>query len=173
MYGNYLVHHGVKGQHWGVRRYQNADGTLTSEGKQHYAKGNGNERHQAAQPQQAPHKGKRLRDMSNSEIQEKVKRLQLERQYRDLVNSEPGKAARNEGVNFAKDIGKTLAKNVITKVGTEILSQIGISILGAAVNKVGGKLAETPAGRKIDLDPALVNLKKAKNKKKKDDDDDD
>lgn len=30
---NYLSHHGIKGQRWGVRRYQNADGSLTSEGK--------------------------------------------------------------------------------------------------------------------------------------------
>lgn len=29
----YLEHHGVKGQRWGVRRYQNEDGTLTSLGK--------------------------------------------------------------------------------------------------------------------------------------------
>ncbi len=32
-YENELYHHGVKGQKWGVRRYQNADGTLTSAGK--------------------------------------------------------------------------------------------------------------------------------------------
>lgn len=32
-YRNYLVHHGVKGMKWGVRRYQNADGSLTSAGK--------------------------------------------------------------------------------------------------------------------------------------------
>lgn len=33
-YTNYLAHHGVKGQQWGVRRYQNPDGSLTPEGKE-------------------------------------------------------------------------------------------------------------------------------------------
>ena len=31
-----LCHHGVKGQKWGVRRYQETDGTLTAEGKRRY-----------------------------------------------------------------------------------------------------------------------------------------
>ena len=30
---NELYHHGIKGQKWGVRRYQNADGSLTNAGK--------------------------------------------------------------------------------------------------------------------------------------------
>ncbi len=34
-----LVHHGIKGQKWGVRRYQNKDGSLTSQGKKRYQKG--------------------------------------------------------------------------------------------------------------------------------------
>ena len=32
-YPDYICHHGVKGQKWGVRRYQNSDGTLTAAGK--------------------------------------------------------------------------------------------------------------------------------------------
>lgn len=31
-----LKHWGIKGQKWGIRRYQNPDGTLTEEGKRHY-----------------------------------------------------------------------------------------------------------------------------------------
>ena len=31
-----LYHHGVKGQKWGVRRYQNEDGSLTAEGRDKY-----------------------------------------------------------------------------------------------------------------------------------------
>ena len=34
--GNELFHHGIKGQKWGVRRYQNEDGTLTDAGKSRY-----------------------------------------------------------------------------------------------------------------------------------------
>ncbi len=33
---NELYHHGVKGMRWGVRRYQNQDGTLTAAGKKRY-----------------------------------------------------------------------------------------------------------------------------------------
>lgn len=34
VYEDELSHHGILGQKWGVRRYQNPDGTLTAEGKE-------------------------------------------------------------------------------------------------------------------------------------------
>lgn len=36
---DYLIHHGIKGMRWGIRKYQNADGSLTSAGKQRYGGG--------------------------------------------------------------------------------------------------------------------------------------
>lgn len=35
-YDVYLAHHGILGMKWGVRRYQNADGSLTAAGRQRY-----------------------------------------------------------------------------------------------------------------------------------------
>lgn len=36
---DYLIHHGILGQKWGVRRYQNEDGSLTAAGKKRYLNG--------------------------------------------------------------------------------------------------------------------------------------
>lgn len=43
----YLEHHGILGQKWGIRRFQNPDGSLTSAGKKRY----GEETHSAKQMQ--------------------------------------------------------------------------------------------------------------------------
>lgn len=32
-----LYHHGIKGMKWGVRKYQNPDGSLTAKGKKRYS----------------------------------------------------------------------------------------------------------------------------------------
>lgn len=40
--GTELYHHGIKGMKWGVRRYQNPDGTLTAAGKKRYIGDDGN-----------------------------------------------------------------------------------------------------------------------------------
>lgn len=42
--GDVLYHHGIKGQKWGVRRFQNKDGSLTPAGKERYDDDGDNER---------------------------------------------------------------------------------------------------------------------------------
>lgn len=42
MVNNELTHHGIKGQKWGVRRFQNKNGSLTAEGKKRYSENSGN-----------------------------------------------------------------------------------------------------------------------------------
>lgn len=47
---NVLIHYGVKGQKWGTRQWQNADGSYTEAGKHHYGWGYG--RHSTGQTPQ-------------------------------------------------------------------------------------------------------------------------
>lgn len=49
-YAGYLAHHGVQGQKWGVRNWQNEDGSYTEEGKHHYGWGYGYQRGQGSPP---------------------------------------------------------------------------------------------------------------------------
>lgn len=44
MNDDYLMHYGIKGMKWGIRRFQNADGSLTAAGKKRYGSGEGTER---------------------------------------------------------------------------------------------------------------------------------
>ena len=50
---DYLTHHGVKGMKWGVRRYQNSDGSLTPKGKNREAKQAKPSRQERKQAEQA------------------------------------------------------------------------------------------------------------------------
>ena len=81
---NYLSHFGIKGQKWGIRRYQNKDGTLTEEGKQ---------RRKREVPESMTWKSKEARYLSDAELNRRNSRLQRERQYRELTKSKKRKVA--------------------------------------------------------------------------------
>ena len=65
-----LTHYGVLGMRWGVRRASKRSGSSKK----------GKKRKGSKQPQQ------QKRRMSNKELQSRVKRMKLEKQYRELTN---------------------------------------------------------------------------------------
>lgn len=64
-YDNYLSHHGIKGQKWGVRRFQNADGSVTAAGKARYYQDRVGEYTKAYN--KASNHSDRITDMQNEE----------------------------------------------------------------------------------------------------------
>lgn len=92
-----LYHWGIKGMKWGVRRYQNPDGSLTPAGRKRYSDGSTEKKSATSESSQssskatsstASSKPKSISDMSDDELRKLVNRKQTERQLRDLIEAE-------------------------------------------------------------------------------------
>lgn len=68
-YGQELYHWGIKGQKWGLRRWQNSDGSLTPAGREHYGYGEAKSRLKEAKEEYKKAKS----DYKNSEDYQKDK----------------------------------------------------------------------------------------------------
>lgn len=78
-YPDFLMHYGIIGQKWGIRRFQNEDGTLTEEGKLRYNEGS---------PESETWRKNEAEHLTDAELRRRTSRLQMERQYKDLTTSE-------------------------------------------------------------------------------------
>lgn len=132
-----LMHHGIKGQRWGIRRYQNKDGSLTPVGRKKVAK---------LKSQYTELTGKQLRrsptkksSSSNSEsksqnesLEEKTKKLQTQKSYlqtqkdvldlqRQISAMSPRKISK--GKSFVQKFGGTIAKTAWNDVGKPTLNK--------------------------------------------------
>lgn len=78
----YLEHHGILGQKWGVRRFQRPDGTRTAAGKKRA------KQYQTVS-QEANELLKNRNKYSDQELQSKVNRLNNAARLRDLAGRDP------------------------------------------------------------------------------------
>ena len=79
---NELYHHGIKGMKWGVRRYQNKDGSLTNVGRKHKRNPTKGWSKDAKAARSMKKKG--VKGMSNAELKKVNERKRLENEYRNL-----------------------------------------------------------------------------------------
>lgn len=93
-YSDELYHHGIKGQRWGIRRFQNKDGSLTNAGKK---------RRRINYDAEA-------KQMSDDELRSKVNRLNLEKRYMNLSSSRSKSSKILDAINKTSSAGNNVGK---------------------------------------------------------------
>lgn len=109
---DYLMHHGVDGQKWGVRNgppYPLEKGHKTS-GKRKYRTDNGYKKRKEDTGLNLSNKP--LNEMTNKEIKQHINRMKLEQQYKDLKKSDIDRG-RERVMSYVRDYA-TLAGAVAT-----------------------------------------------------------
>ena len=120
-YKNELMHYGVLGQKWGIRRYQNPDGTLTEAGKKRYGtvenleagrtqrqtKRYEKKKKEAIRSGSATEISKYSKDLSPDEFSQALNRINMEQTLANLRAKEvsAGEAVANSIVKKAENWG--------------------------------------------------------------------
>lgn len=139
----YLAHFGIKGQKWGIRRYQNEDGSLTNAGRAHYGYGKvqgsiwsrGKTAIQRIRLKKEARKAKKNearkakkneadpRTMDYATLQNKVNRMRLEQEYiKRYAELNPQKQTR------VKEILKKTFNKTVDKLSDETADAVAKSI---------------------------------------------
>ena len=166
-----ISHHGIKGQRWGLRRYQNKDGSLTPAGRKRVAKMKDEYTQltgkrlirkpspKAAEPASQNTK-KKVKDLTDTELNDRINRLQKEKQLIGLQNELAPK-----GQKFVSAVGKQVIVPAAAEAGKELLKnkliQIGKAKLGLNPKKAEGIDA---IYEELKKEKEILGFKKAKYK---------
>lgn len=138
-----LYHWGIKGMKWGVRRYQNSDGSLTAAGRKRYTDkdGNlnaagkkkfGNSVKTKTESEAETPKRKSVKDMTDDELNKAVIRARQEDEYNRL-RPEPKPEVKNA-------TAKAFAKRLVNEVAVPALINSGKNALQKALDKQANEL---------------------------------
>lgn len=147
MQSDELFHHGIKGQKWGVRRFQNPDGTLTPAGRKRRAKYEAKidkrtKKLKAKMDEEGlntkEERPKTLSELSIEELNEAVTRARLEAQlYNEQFNratsiSRLKEAQKSKGRKFIEDYAPKLMDQVVIPVAKDKLDKSTDALLRRA-----------------------------------------
>lgn len=134
-----LRHSGVKNQKWGVRRYQNLDGSLTPLGRIHYGVGERVKKSAQAISEMRAARAEKNREkylrkhpekMTDEELKTYTERVRAEKAYKDLINQTPSWRRKDRIKDAIEDAFKQSIKTIMSKSAEELGAKFAKKLFG-------------------------------------------
>lgn len=171
MEGDVLYHHGIKGQKWGIRRFQNKDGSLTAAGRKRRGEGDGDNGTNSSKDETPEETRSRLLKstdakeiyenrhlLTTNELNERINRIDTEQRLKSKIADEHAKTGADYLNKKMKGTAETVtnAKNLFKSVD-EAYTTVAKSAIGKTLAK---KLGLEPPKKEFDLDEFWKNRNK-------------